>query len=72
MVEILDLKTLYLGVEKLLINLEVHLENNLTTDEIEGLIDKIEKRIRKKIPIATSIHIELETPKNEKNQSADG
>jgi cation diffusion facilitator family transporter len=60
--KILDLKTLYLGNKKLLVNMEVHLANNLDTDDIEKLIDKIEKEIKQRVPEAGSIHIELETP----------
>jgi cation diffusion facilitator family transporter len=61
-IKVLDLKTLHLGSDKLLVNLEVHLEDRLTTDEIESLIDKIEAKIRQTVPSAISIQIELETP----------
>lgn len=60
--KVLDLRTLLLGNEKLLINMEVHLIDKLTTDEIEVLIDKIEKEIKKEVPSASNIQIELETP----------
>jgi cation diffusion facilitator family transporter len=60
--DVLDLKTIYLGTEKLLVNLEVHLTDRLTTDEIELLIDRIERKIKSKVPEAVSIQIELESP----------
>lgn len=60
-VEVLDLRTLYIGPEKLMINMEVNLIDGLTTDEIEGLIDRIEQAIHDKVPSAASIQIELET-----------
>jgi len=60
--EVLDLRTVHLGTEKLLVNMEVNLVDKLTTDEIERLIDKIEKEIKKDVPTATNIQIELETP----------
>ena len=60
--KILDLRTLNIGSEKLLINMEVHLQDKMETDEIETLIDKIEEAIRKEVPAASSIQIELETP----------
>lgn len=60
--EVLDLRTVYIGPEKLLVNMEVHLQDKLETDEIELLIDKIEAEIKKAVPTASSIQIELETP----------
>lgn len=60
--KVLDLRTLHLGPNNLLVNIEVHLADKLTTDEIEALIDKVEKGIKKEVPTATSIQIELETP----------
>jgi cation diffusion facilitator family transporter len=61
-IKVLDLKTLHIGSEKLLVNMEVHLEDKLSTDEIEKLIDNIESKIRQTVPSAVSIQIELETP----------
>jgi cation diffusion facilitator family transporter len=65
--EILGLRTLHIGPEKLMINLEVNLIDNLNTNEIEALIDKIEEKIKAKVPSASNIQIELETPKIHKN-----
>ncbi len=59
---VLDLKTLYVGGEKLLVNIEVHLKDGLTTDEIEVLIDKIKAKVQSEIPIVVHMQIELETP----------
>lgn len=60
--DILDLRTMYIGAEKLLVNLEVHLQDNLTTDEIEKLTDKIKQVIQTKEPTVHHIQVELETP----------
>lgn len=60
--KVLDLRTLLIGPDRLLVNLEVHLKDELTTDEIEALIDKIERKIKKEVPAARHIQIELETP----------
>lgn len=60
--DILNLRTLYIGSEKLLINIEVHLADEMDTDEIEGLIDNIQREIKKEIPSAHRVQIELETP----------
>ncbi len=60
--EILDLKTLHIGSERLLVNLEVHLQSRLTTREIEKLIDKIKLSIQQSVPSVKHIQVELETP----------
>ena len=64
---ILDLRTLYLDPEKLMVNLEVHLKDNLTADEIEVLVDKIKESIKSKVENVHHIQVELETPEPEKN-----
>lgn len=60
--KVLDLRTLHIGPEKIMVNMEVNLSDQLTTDEIEILIDKIESEIKNKVPTASSIQVELETP----------
>jgi len=60
--KILGLKTLHIGSEKLLVNLEVNLEPNLTTTDIEKLIHKIKEDIKKEVPEVKHIQVELETP----------
>lgn len=60
--EVISLQTLQIGAERLLINMEINLADELTTNEIEILIDKIEKEIKKEVPSAVNIQIELETP----------
>lgn len=59
---VLGLKTLHIGSERLLVNLDVHLKNGLTTNRIEELIDKIKEDIRKEVPEVKHIQVELETP----------
>jgi len=60
--KILDLRTLQIGPEYLLVNMEIHVKNALTTDEIEILVDKMESAIKEKVLAAKHIQIELETP----------
>ena len=59
---VLGLKTLHIGPERLLVNLDVHLKHNLTTQHIEELIDKIKEDIKKEVPEVKHIQVELETP----------
>jgi cation diffusion facilitator family transporter len=60
--EVLDLRTMQVGTDKLLVNMEVHMQDRLTTDELEVLIDKIKKRVLTKVPTIQHIQVELETP----------
>lgn len=60
--EVLGIKTLHIGTEKLLVDLDVHMQSRLGTRELEKLIDEIKEKIRKKVPSAKYIQVELETP----------
>jgi cation diffusion facilitator family transporter len=60
--KVLDLRTMYLGSEQLLVNIEVHMQGGLETQQIEKLIDQIKHRIIQKVPIVSHIQVELETP----------
>lgn len=60
--KVLGLKTLHIGSEKLLVNIEVHLDHDLTTREIEDLIVKIKDDIKKEVPEVKHIQVELEIP----------
>lgn len=59
-VAIQDIKAMHIGPEALLINIDIHAKNNLTTDELEKVIDKVKEEIRKDLPSATHVQVELE------------
>jgi cation diffusion facilitator family transporter len=59
---VLDLRTMMLGSDKLLANMEIHLQDDLTTDEIEKIIDQIKRRVRKVVPNDVHVNVEPETP----------
>ena len=59
---VLDLKTLHVGPERLLVNLEVHMQQRLSTRELEKLIDKVKESIQKEVPTVKYLQVELETP----------
>jgi cation diffusion facilitator family transporter len=59
---LIDLLTMHLGPDEILINLDLEFKDDLTTDKIEATIDRIEQRIRAAVPAATKIFIEVETP----------
>jgi cation diffusion facilitator family transporter len=55
--EIVALTTMYIGSEKLLVHLDVHLRL-VDHDDLEQTVAKIKEHIRKKVPIVYSIQIE--------------
>ncbi len=61
-IDVLDLRTMQVGADRLLVNMEVHMANKLTTDQLELLIDKIKKDIQDAIPSIQHIQVELERP----------
>jgi len=54
------LLTMQLAPDEVLVNMDVHLDDGLTTDEAEAVIDKIEAAIQQAVPAATRIFVELE------------
>jgi cation diffusion facilitator family transporter len=62
---VLDLRTMMMGTNSILINIEVHLKDGLSTDQVEKAVDKVRENIQKKIPGRTHISVEPETPPND-------
>ena len=60
--EVLDLKTMQIGLNKLLVNIEVNVQDNLDTDALEALTDKVKNRLTEKVPDIRHVQVELETP----------
>jgi cation diffusion facilitator family transporter len=58
---VLDLRTMYIGTERLLVNMEVDVATHLRTNDIEALMDEIKRVIKKEVPSVHHIQIELET-----------
>jgi cation diffusion facilitator family transporter len=63
--KVLDLRTMMMGTNDILINMEVHLKDGLSTDQVEKVIDKVRENIQKNTPGRTHISIEPETPPSE-------
>lgn len=62
---VLDLRTTYIGSAKILVIIEVHLDDRLTTDEIEAISDKIKSAIQRDVPQTAIVQVEVETPDEE-------
>jgi cation diffusion facilitator family transporter len=56
-----DLKAIHMGPDKILINIEINAKDDLTTNELEKVIDKVKDEIRKDLPSAGHIQVELES-----------
>jgi len=66
---VLDLRAVVIGSNRLLVNLEIHIEPGLVTEEIEKLIDKVKANIKEKVPSVYHIQVEPETPAAEINKA---
>ena len=53
--------SLYFGPNEVLVNLDVHFEDKLTSDQIEETIDRIEANIKTAVPNVNRIYVEAET-----------
>ncbi len=60
---VLDLRTMQMGSEKVMVNMEVHLDRNLTTEDIELLMDDLKDAVKKDVPEVQHIQVEVETPR---------
>ncbi len=60
--KVLGLRTVYFGPGTILIDCEIYLVNTLDIKKIELLIDELEDQIKRKVPEARFIQIEVETP----------
>jgi cation diffusion facilitator family transporter len=59
---VLDLRTMQMGSEKVLVNMEVHIEPHLRTIDIEELMDVLKERVKSAVPAVQHIQVEIETP----------
>ncbi len=64
-VSVLDLRTMYLGSGKLLVILEVHIQDGFDTDHIEKVVDNVKHLVKRNIPEVHHIQVEIETPDSE-------
>lgn len=60
--DVLDLRTMYLGSSRLLVILEVHIADNHDTHTIERITDEIKDSVKRFVPLAHHVQVEIETP----------
>lgn len=58
--QIVDIKSVYFGVNHVILAIEINFKDKLTTDEIEHAIDEIEQKIKSFYPSIKHIYIEAE------------
>jgi cation diffusion facilitator family transporter len=58
----LEILTMHLGPDDILVNASVHFQDDMNTDDVERAVDEIEAEIRRKVPAAKRINIEPDTP----------
>jgi len=61
--ELMNVLTMHLGPEDILVNLDINFANGLSTDQVEKAIDKVEQAIRKELPAVKKIFVEAESLK---------
>lgn len=60
--QILDIRITTIGSNKLFVILKVHFEDDIDTDEIEIITDKIQQTVSSKVPSTNETIVEAETP----------
>ena len=69
--EVVNILTMHLGPEDILVNIDINFANGLSTDQVEEAIDKVERGIQEQLPAVKKIFVEAEslkkkTPKGRK------
>jgi len=55
---VVTLLTMQLGPDSILVTGELNVRDDLTTDEIEGLLERIGARVREAVPAVRNIYLE--------------
>ena len=68
---IVELKTLHMGGEYILLNLGISFASGLTTDKLETTIDRIERAVKAAVPAVQRIFIEADSFRRKSESVAD-
>jgi cation diffusion facilitator family transporter len=60
--DVLDLSTMYLGSNRLLVIIEVHVEGGMDSNDIEVITDKVKQLVHDAVPQARHVQVEVESP----------
>jgi cation diffusion facilitator family transporter len=61
--EVVNILTMHLGPEDILVNLDINFVDDLSTDQVEEAIDKVERAIQEQLPAVKKIFVEPESIK---------
>lgn len=61
-----SLLTMHLGPDDILVNIDVEFIDDLSTDDVEATIARIEERVKEAVPAATKIYIEAQSLKRKR------
>lgn len=56
--EIVEINTMYIGSERLLIHLDIRIHDAANVKQIETIVEKVKEHIKKEVPIAYSMQVE--------------
>lgn len=59
-VQVVDLSTMHMGPDDILVNMDLNLKDGLSTDRVEATVDRVEDEIKKAVPQAKRIFVECE------------
>ncbi|RLA81769.1 MAG: cation transporter [Deltaproteobacteria bacterium] len=59
--EVMEILTMHLAPDDILVNLNINFVDDLTTDQVEEAIDKVERAIQKALPSVRKIFVEAES-----------
>ena len=61
--EVVNILTMHLGPEDILVNLDINFADDLSTDQVEEAIDKVERAVQEQLPAVKKIFVEAESLK---------
>lgn len=70
--EVIDVLTMHLGPDDVLVNLNINFVDGLTTDQVEEAIDKVEKAVQEVVPSVKRIFVEAESPRRQRADKSQG
>ena len=63
--DILELNSMVVGSDQILVIIEIHFADGLNTDDIEKRTDEIKEAIHEAVPAVSRVQVEVETPDSE-------
>ena len=61
-IDVLDLRAVSIGSGQILVILELHFQDGLTTDQLEQVTDSVKETVKKSVPEVSQVQVEAETP----------